>query len=112
MDIERFLIYLRELVDKISSITLNTDQVETKLDSVITELQTLTTNSSPLEGYEISRSDDSSTPQYYGFVNTDGAWYILRINSGVYTYTSGASGFLTNWTNRAALTYDEYNNIF
>ena len=66
----------------------------------------------PTDGYKITELDDS-TPAFYGFVNKDGEWFIMREDSaGAYRYTSGSSGFATNWTNRATLTYDYFDNIF
>jgi hypothetical protein len=64
------------------------------------------------DGYRINQIDDS-TPAFYGFQNASGAWYIMREDaSGNYRYTKGASDFSTNWTNRASLTYDYFDNIF
>lgn len=66
----------------------------------------------PTDGYKISEVDDSS-PAFYGFVRKDGAWFIMKEDSsGAYRYTKGASGFSTNWTNRANLTYDYFDAIF
>lgn len=68
---------------------------------------------SPTDGYTISQLDDSGSTNYYGFVNKIGEWYISReSNDGSYRYTKGTSSFSTNWTNRASLTYDYFDNIF
>ncbi len=67
----------------------------------------------PTDGYKVSEIDDASYPAYYGFVNKSGAWFIQREDSaGAHRYTKGASDFATNWTNRASLTYDYFDNIF
>ncbi len=67
----------------------------------------------PTDGYKISQVDDTSYPYYYGYVNSTGAWYIMSedINSN-YRYTRGDSGFATNWTNRASLTYGYFDSVF
>lgn len=66
----------------------------------------------PTDGYRIAQVEDGTT-SYYGFINKDGGWYILQENaSGDYRYIKGASSFSTNWTNRASLTYDYFDNIF
>lgn len=66
----------------------------------------------PTDGYKISQLDDS-VPAYYGFTEKGGAWFIMREDaSGNYRYAKGASSFSTNWTNRASLTYDYFENVF
>ncbi|CAN5349583.1 hypothetical protein BH10PAT1_BH10PAT1_0970 [soil metagenome] len=66
----------------------------------------------PTDGYRISDLDDAD-PSYYGFINKDGSWFIQKeTSSGSYRYTKGGSGYSTNWTNRAGLSYDYFENIF
>lgn len=66
----------------------------------------------PTDGYKISQLDDSS-PAFYGFVEKNGAWFIMKEDSaGNYRYTKGSTSFSTNWTNRATLTYDLFDVIF
>lgn len=66
----------------------------------------------PTDGYNITDVDDSS-PAYYGFLNKSGAWFIQKEGtSGDYRYAKGASSYATNWTGRAGLTYDYFDNVF
>jgi hypothetical protein len=70
----------------------------------------------PTDGYKISQLDDS-TPAYYGFVNKDGNWFIMREeSSGDYRYandtSTGVGSFATGWTNRAGHTYNYFDSIF
>lgn len=66
----------------------------------------------PTDGYNITDIDDA-TPAYYGFLNKSGAWFIQKEGaSGDYRYVKGSSGYTTNWTNRASLTYDYFDNVF
>lgn len=68
--------------------------------------------STPTDGYKIS-DIDSSTPAYYGFTEKSGKWFIMREgSSGDYRYAKGSSAFSTNWTSRASLTYDYFDNVF
>ena len=70
---------------------------------------------SPIDGYGISEVDDDAYPNYYGFVNKDDAWYILKeASDNSFRYTKGTSDFATNWTNRASvsLSYDYFNVTF
>ena len=68
----------------------------------------------PTDGYKIARLDDS-TPAYYGFLNKDHAWFIMREESnGTYKYAKGASEFLsTGWDIRnTTLTYADFDDVF
>ena len=68
----------------------------------------------PTDGYKIARLDDS-TPAYYGFLNKDHAWFIMREESdGTYKYAKGASDFLsTGWNIRnTTLTYADFDDVF
>lgn len=70
----------------------------------------------PTSGYGISEIDDAGTTFYYGFVNKDGAWYILKEDDTAgdlaYRYAKGVSGFSTAWTNRSTQSYDYFDNTF
>ena len=67
---------------------------------------------SPTANYSISQIDDSETA-YFGFTNKTGQWYIMREESkNTYRYTRGDRDFTTNWTNRAVLKYDLFENVF
>ncbi len=71
----------------------------------------------PTDGYKINQLDDSS-PAYYGFVNKDGDWFIMKEDSdtGDYRYykkKTGDSDFSTEWPNRATLSpYGYFDAIF
>lgn len=69
-----------------------------------------------LNDYSISRTDSVPIIKYFGFVNTLGEWYILKQDTTLvvetFTYFKGTIDFLTNWTNRVSLAYDEFENIF
>lgn len=47
--------------------------------------------------------------KYYGFIDPEGHWYIIKNDpSGsakTYRYAFGGTDYVTNWTNRASLTY-------
>lgn len=60
--------------------------------------------SNVLNGYTQGAYESSGDPSYFGFVDTEGNWYIQKITSGASTYIRGTSNFATNWTNRASLT--------
>lgn len=75
----------------------------------------------PTDGYKIARLDDS-TPAYYGFLNKDGAWFIMKEGSdGTYKYAKGSTNFATEgygWSLRdiapgsGGLTYADFDVVF
>jgi hypothetical protein len=68
----------------------------------------------PTDPYKISDVDDAGSPQYYGFLDRDDHWFIMKVDTTAktYRYIAGPSNYPTNWTNRATLTYDYFSNIF
>ena len=72
----------------------------------------------PLDGYNISDIDDGNAIRYYGFVNKDGAWYVLQENTSNNTirYATGVNNYSTAitgaWITRASQTYGIFNDIF
>jgi hypothetical protein len=68
--------------------------------------------SSPTEGYNISQIDDS-VPAHFGFVNKDGAWFIMKeCEDGAYLYCKGEKDFAKNWESRTKLTYNNFEEVF
>lgn len=69
-----------------------------------------------MAGYLICDSDDTGAVKYYGFEDVEGRWYILKEDTSVspktYRLTKGNSGYSTNFTNRASLTYGYPSVIF
>lgn len=70
--------------------------------------------SSSLAGYELANYDDASNPIYLGKVDSSGNWVIIEINTTNKTnkMAVGTSSYSTNWTNRAGLTYANYDSVF
>lgn len=68
---------------------------------------------SPTESYNISEVDDDIIA-YYGFINKEGAWYIMQgdTNSGSFRYAKGKSNFPDNWKSRQQLKYDYFHKVF
>jgi len=60
----------------------------------------------------VDEDDDgvSTSIKYYGFIDPEGHWYILKVdpsgNPKTYRYAFGGVAYQTNWTNRASLSYD------
>jgi len=59
---------------------------------------------------------DETGPNYYGFVDHKGNWYIMKeTTSGStksYGYQKGDSDYSTEWTNRASGTYQTFDSVF
>jgi hypothetical protein len=68
---------------------------------------------SPTDGYKISEMEDATT-SYFGYVNKDGAWYIMKDDgSGAFRYVKGSSDFAAQWALRSTtLSYDTFDNVF
>jgi len=64
-------------------------------------------------GYRISEIDDGII-SYYGFINQDGDWLIMRedTETSSFRYARGDSGFSRKWSSRENLKYDYYHNLF
>ena len=70
-------------------------------------------NQDPLSGYhstDIARGD----PEYHGYLNKDGNWYIVKYNrtNGTRRFARGNSDYSTNFTNRTTLDYSYFNEVF
>ena len=65
-----------------------------------------------LSEYKISDIDESGDPAYYGFLDTDGSWYIMEVTATTVRYFAGASDYVTNWTGRGDLEYDYFDAVF
>jgi hypothetical protein len=70
----------------------------------------------PTRNYKCADVDADASPNYYGFIDAFGKWYILKetISTGAdtYRYVKGSSGYTTAWTNRATQTYDYFSEVF
>ena len=75
-------------------------------------LPVLTQN--PLEQYRSTDDDTAGNVQYYSFTDRFGNWFIEKYNvsEGSHRYAKGSSGYSTNWTSRATLSYDYFFNTF
>lgn len=67
---------------------------------------------------EYAYSDGDETGEsyyYYGYIKDDGYWTIVRLSSDGISearYSTGTSDYSTNWTNRASLSYQYFNEVF
>jgi len=68
----------------------------------------------PLIKYRASDTDDANDTKYYGFLATNGDWYILCEDSvaKTYRYARNRGGYPDAWTGRAGLTYDYLDVVF
>lgn len=66
-----------------------------------------------MDGFKIAEIDNADI-SYYGFMATNGAWYIMQANTGAgsFRYIRGESGFPENWKNRKNLKYDYLDKVF
>ena len=67
---------------------------------------------SPTDGYSISQIDDS-VPSYFGFINKNGNWFIMREGEdSAYRYIKGEGNFSSSWANRTRLDYNYFDRVF
>lgn len=74
-------------------------------------LQELINKTDPVANYYAVDLDEAGNPKYYGFMNSNGYWYIMKLtNAGAVRYSTTSNNktdsYPTAWTNRAGLTYD------
>lgn len=67
----------------------------------------------PTDGYQICEIDDTYTA-YYGFINKEGAWYIMKQDpdTGSVRYVRGDANFPDSWNTRENLSYDYFSTVF
>ena len=92
-----------------------------KLDLISMQLRAMGTTGSnaaqvptdPLITYKEINLDVEGMPIYLGYIRSDGAWYIKRINTDDNTtmYVSGKTDYLTAWSGRAGLVYIDFNQL-
>lgn len=68
----------------------------------------------PLVLYKASDIDIAADTKYYGFIDKDGNWYIIKevTTAGTFRFVKGSSGYTTAWTARASQSYDYFYTIF
>lgn len=66
-----------------------------------------------LDGYRIAEIEGDIV-SFYGFVNKNGDWYVLRVDTvaGSFRYAKGNKDFPLAWQNRETLEYGYFNDIF
>lgn len=60
--------------------------------------------------YYIQKDTEDATYKYYGYMKDDAGWFIKRITiaTNLAEFVKGASGYTSEWTNRASQTYADY----
>ena len=66
----------------------------------------------PTANYKITDIDSTEGNSYFGYINQDGAWYIMNLTSTTARYVKGDDHFSDAWIGRGGLNYDYFNNIF
>lgn len=70
-------------------------------------------SSNILAGYQPANKEDvPDGVSYYGFLDTDGNWYIERVTGSDIDFARGSSGYSANWSNRASLVYGKFDTVF
>ena len=69
-------------------------------------------NEDPTAKYKIADLDTVGPTQYFGYVDKDGAWYIMRLTDAAARYVKGNDHYVDNWGTRDQLSYDYFDVIF
>lgn len=81
-------------------------------DSALPTGAAISSYQDPLSKYKDAGMDISGSPFYFGYLATDGSWYIKQLNtSSGSLYTRGSSNYDTAWSNRASLSYQNFNQL-
>ena len=95
---------------------------KTVLDNILSDLQnksdknetqpvSMAKSPNPVDDYEPSDIDSAGATAYYGFLHASGKWYILKKDATSCRYANGTSNYTSDWTARAGLAYDYFNNL-
>lgn len=65
-------------------------------------------------GFNVSEVDTAGNVKYYGFLDPNGVWIIMRedTSTGTFRYATGGSGYAANWAGRSDLTYGLFSEVF
>jgi len=68
----------------------------------------------PLILYKAADIDIAADTKYYGFIDKDGNWYIMReiTTAGSFRFCKGTSAYTTAWTAKTSQSYDYFYTIF
>ena len=74
-------------------------------------------NSEFLKDYHISDMESTGNPSvpnphYFGYVNKDCNWYIMKVTNVTTRYARGSGDYDANWDDRASHTYHNFQDIF
>jgi hypothetical protein len=103
----------KDIVDSVNKLRKHEQAADQALINAINAISTTITNSSLIE-YEFRYKDDVTDPQYFGYEDPTGKWYIMRLTSDSIAeyYASTTSDIDTEWDNRAGFTYTTFRNAF
>ena len=69
-------------------------------------------NDDPTSKYKITDIDSTPGNQYFGYVDADGAWYIMNLTATAARYARGDSGYAAAWGVHGDLDLFYFNEIF
>lgn len=83
-----------------------------KIDVPSPQVKIVNTNDDIYDTYKASDSDIGEQNSYYGFIDSGGAWFILRQSGSdraSFRYVFGSKDYRKNWASREKLGYGYYN---
>jgi len=68
-----------------------------------------------IDDYKPVDTDTKTTQQYFGYVDKEGAWYIMRLYNGKesqnYRYAKGDKDYSNNWRKRKSQAYVKFDEV-
>lgn len=65
------------------------------------------------DGYVLSDEGEDAGGDYYGYLNSEGQWYIMYYPWDAETqFVKGDSGYVASWLARTTLTYADYDAVW
>lgn len=79
-----------------------------KINVPTPQVKVVNTNDDIYATYKASDTDIGEENSYYGFINKQGNWFILRNSGEAFRYTFGSTDYTKNWNTREQLGYGYY----
>ena|SRR3990170_5153265 len=74
--------------------------------------QIVITSDDPTSKYKITDIDPTEGNSYFGYVDKNGAWYIMNLTATAARYAKGNDNYTGAWGNKGGQNWGYFNDIF